>query len=136
MLKGHHQPRPNYPPPQPRPVAMPPPTAGGHGGVANVSQAPPIIPTSASSDMMSDVIRQLDMAADENSRLRQRLQENNRILEERVQDIERGLESRNKEKKALQEQVRTLQSRLQEAEKAQKEEGQGRSMPSDMGNKG
>ena len=133
MLKGHHQPRPNYPPPQPRPVAMPPPTAGGHGGVANISQAPP---TSASSDMMSDVIRQLDMAADENSRLRQRLQENNRILEERVQDIERGLESRNKEKKALQEHVRTLQSRLQEAEKARKDEGQRRSMPSDMGNKG
>ena len=65
---------------------------------------------------MSDVIRQLDLAADENSRLRQRLLENNNILEEKVQVIQRCLESREKEKQILEAKVRELEASLRKAE--------------------
>ena len=66
--------------------------------------------------VVTDVIHQLDVAADENNRLRVRLQENNRILEEKVQTIQRCLESRDRDKQELQERIVDLEGRLREAE--------------------
>lgn len=92
--------------------------------------------------VVSDVIRQLDTAADENNRLRLRLQDNNRILEEKVQEIQRCLESRDRDKQELQARIVHLEGRLHEAErkreteKAQREETQRKSMSAGAENTG
>ena len=65
---------------------------------------------------MSDVIQQLDLAAGENQRLKDRLKENNMILEQKVQEIEQCLVSRDKDKHQLEGRLRELQGRLREAE--------------------
>lgn len=80
-----------------------------------------------------DVIRQLDLAADENNRLRGRLKDNNLILEEKVQEIQQCLESRNRDKAtitSLRTQLREEQAKREERERVNREETQQRkSMP-------
>lgn len=99
--------------------------------------------------VVSDVIRQLDLAAEENDRLRHTLQENNRILEAKVQEIQNCLESRDRDKQELQDRILHLERELQEAQKreremaqkreremAQREESQRKSMPARVENTG
>ena len=110
---------PSYPPSQPR--QFPPSSVA-----AGMTQATPHVPMSSEfgAAVVTDVIHQLDVAADENNRLRVRLQENNRILEEKVQTIQRCLESRDRDKQELQERIQHLEGKLTEAEaeKAQRRE--------------
>ena len=88
--------------------------------------------------MAYDVIRQLDVAADENNRLRSRLQENNRILEVKVEAIQQCLDSRNREKHELEARITHLEEKLREeaaqrqTERVQWEVTQRRSMPAKM----
>ena len=85
----------------------------------------------------NDVIRQLDLAADENDRLRGTLKENNLILEAKVLEIQKCLETRDRERQELQARVGQLEGRLREEErkrqsleKTQREEAvQRKSMP-------
>lgn len=92
--------------------------------------------------VVSDVIRQLDLAAEENDRLRHTLQENNRILEAKVQEIQNCLESRDRDKQELQDRITHLERELQEAQRkrerevAQKEETQRKSLPAHVENTG
>lgn len=126
-----------YPSPQPRPL---PATSVG-------TTVPPGMPTPPMSNeygpgVVSDVIRQLDLAAEENNRLRHTLQENNRILEAKVQEIQNCLESRDREKQKLQDRITHLERELQEAQRkreremAQREELQRKSMPAHVENTG
>ena len=80
--------------------------------------------------VVSDVIRQLDLAADENNRLRCRLQDNNRILEEKVQEIQKCLNSRERERQELTAKISQLEARLEEARR-ERETLQRESMPAD-----
>ena len=50
---------------------------------------------------MSEIIKQLDFAASENVRLRQRLEDNNRVLEEKMGEIAQCLSSKDTEKQEL-----------------------------------
>ena len=127
-----------YPSPQQRPVAIHPPLSSSSASSSAFSHTVPIPVTSGGGEFgASDVIRQLDLAADENERLQQRLKENNLILEEKVQEIQQCLESRERDRQELQARIGHLEGRLREeerqreaVEKAQREESaQRKSMP-------
>ena len=77
----------------------------------------------------ADVIRQLDLAADENNRLRGRLKDNNVILEEKVQDIQRCLQSRDRDKGTIARLQSQLEQVRKEAAEKREEAQQRKSMP-------
>lgn len=54
----------------------------------------PIIP-------MSDIVKQLEFAANENLRLRNRLEDNNRILDQKLREIQGCLDAKESEKLQL-----------------------------------
>ncbi len=56
----------------------------------------PVIP-------MSDIVKQLDFAANENLRLRRRLEDNNQILDQKLREIEECMRDKEKEKLLLKE---------------------------------
>ena len=80
----------------------------------------------------ADVIRQLDLAADENNRLRGRLKENNTILEKKVQEIQRCLQSRDRNKETISRLQTQLEQAQREAAERREEAQQRKSMPARM----
>ncbi len=59
-----------------------------------VTEPPAVIP-------MSDIVKQLDYAANENLRLRHRLEENNHILDQKLHDIQGFMEDKEKKIKGV-----------------------------------
>ena len=65
---------------------------GGGGGGGMMQQ--PSYSVEAAAIPMSEVVRQLDFAANENMRLRDQLKQNNEILDQKLQEIESLLRQR------------------------------------------